>query len=177
MEFDRRWSFARPRASWSSQTHRAWEGPARPWAASGLGGCARQTPLGIRWVPGGLAVNAASGGVKRARGGIQRALEKYPRGFRRSALRAENEIQLKKAPAAPPPRSPGPAGEHRCLPTSKSSPRAGPWQPPDPPDALQELGSKLPRSDGWRRALGTLPNLPNGLFGFSRGHSAPTGLL
>lgn len=45
----------------------------------------------------------------------------------------------------------GPAdalGGHCCPPTSKSSSRAGPWQPPDPPDARQELRSKLPGSDG-----------------------------
>lgn len=109
MEFDRRWLFARPRASWSSQTHMAWEGPARLWAASGRGSCARQAPLGIHWVPSDLAVNAASGGVKRARDGIQRALEKNPRGFRRSELWAENEIQLEKTPAAAAPGAWGPA--------------------------------------------------------------------
>lgn len=87
-------------------------GSAWLWAASGLGSCARQAPLGIRWVPSDLAVNAASGGMKRAPDGIQRALEKYPRGFRRSELWAENEIQLKKTPAAPPPGSLGASG---CL--------------------------------------------------------------
>lgn len=47
MEFDRRWLFVRPRTSWSPQTHPAWEGPARLWAARGLGSCACQAPLGI----------------------------------------------------------------------------------------------------------------------------------
>lgn len=92
MEFDRRWLFVRPRTSWSPQTHPTWEGPAWLWAARGLGSCACQAPLGICWVPSDLAVNVVSRGMKRAREGIQRALENYPRGFRRSDMWAENEI-------------------------------------------------------------------------------------
>lgn len=66
---------------------RAWEGPGsrafRLHLASGGGGA-----------PSDLAVNVASRGMKRARDRIQRALENYPRGFRRSEMWAENEIQI-----------------------------------------------------------------------------------
>lgn len=106
MEFDWRCLFARPRASWSPQTHRAWAGPAGLWAAEAWG--ARQALLGMCWVPSDLAVRVVSGGMKHARDGIQRALENYPRGFQRSAMWAEDEMQLlKKAQLAHPPGRPG----------------------------------------------------------------------
>lgn len=68
---------------------RAWEGPGSRarrllLASAGGGGGA----------PSDLAVNVASRGMKRARDRIQRALENYPRGFRRSEMWAENEIQI-----------------------------------------------------------------------------------
>lgn len=66
------------------------------WAVGpgGLGSCARQALLGICWVPSDLAVRVVSGGMKRARDGIQRALENYPRGCQRSDMWAEDEMQL-----------------------------------------------------------------------------------
>lgn len=72
------------RASWSPWT----QGLGRP------GQLCPQAPPGICGVPSALAVNAVSKGMKRARDRIQRALENYPRGFRRSEMWAENEIQI-----------------------------------------------------------------------------------
>lgn len=55
--------------------------------------------------------------MHRAPGGIQRALENYPRGFRRSEMWAENAIQLHKEtqPALPPGSPVRSPGERRCL--------------------------------------------------------------
>lgn len=59
--------------------------------------------LGICLAPSDLAVNTVSGGRKCACAGIRRALENSPRGFRRSEMWAENEIQLLKTwPTHPP---------------------------------------------------------------------------
>ena len=92
MEFDRRWLSESQRDPMDPGLGKAWRGCGQPgaWAA---------VPVGSPWhLQGGsdLAVNAASGGMKRARDRIQRALENYPRGFRRSEMWAENEIQIKK---------------------------------------------------------------------------------
>lgn len=83
MEFDRNGCW---RASWSPWN----QGLGRP------GQLCPQAPPGI-WggaAPSDLAVNVVSRGMKRARDRIQRALENYPRGFRRSEMWAENEIQI-----------------------------------------------------------------------------------
>lgn len=72
---------------------RAWEGPGWLQAARGLGSGGHGLHL-ASGVPSDLAVNAVSLGMKRARDRIQRALENYPRGFRRSEMWAENEIQI-----------------------------------------------------------------------------------
>ncbi|XP_040346490.1 translation initiation factor IF-2 isoform X3 [Herpailurus yagouaroundi] len=90
MEFDRRWLSESQREPMDPGLGKAWRGCGQPgaWAA---------VPVGSPWhLQGGsdLAVNAARGGMKRARDRIQRALEKYPRGFRRSEMWAENEIQI-----------------------------------------------------------------------------------
>ncbi|XP_053055495.1 uncharacterized protein LOC113602680 isoform X7 [Acinonyx jubatus] len=90
MEFDRRWLSESQREPMDPGLGKAWRGCGQPgaWAA---------VPVGSPWhLQGGsdLAVNAARGGMKRARDRIQRALGNYPRGFRRSEMWAENEIQI-----------------------------------------------------------------------------------
>jgi len=63
----------------------------------GLGKARAAVPAGPTWHLWGAqrpGCDSVSRGMKRARDRIQRALENYPRGFRRSEMWAENEIQI-----------------------------------------------------------------------------------